>query len=274
MREFDPNRLKQLLVAAYTSNEHERGTAANLIYRYWQDTGVHPTQVEVSYGTELIARNQKMIKTQQEQLRRLGNERLYLRRHVSPAILREAVRAGEIDDQDGYCELLDLAIQLWPNGSGLARNWKRSLSDVTGCSPAEIERWERGLLSVPQSVLDKLRARSKPKKVKAGLPRLSLPHMAILHAIAKSGSASHQQIANMMLQVLRIDPVAETQKRSTWRHPITARLPEIHTASRFGKPLVKGVQKAGPKTFKSYGFTDFGREAYYENLPRFTAQLP
>lgn len=276
-REFDPNRLKQLVVAGYTPNEHERGAAATALYRYWLDTGVHPTEVEISHGVDLIDRNQKMLKKQQEQLRRFAQERAVYRAHASPAVVRLATQAaGSDEDRQQYCELVELAFQLWPNGVGLARTWKRSLIEITGCSPADIVRWEDGVLPVPQKVLDQLRARIKPKKGQGqGLPKLSLVHMSILHAVAKHDSASHDQIAQMMEQVLNIDPRAENAKRTTWRHPIAARLPELHTTTKYGKSMLKASRgRHKGKKLEGYSFTEFGRAAYDENLPRFTGKLP
>lgn len=78
MIDADP-RLKRLLVAIYTENDGERSNAASAFYRYLKQRRVHPSDIDLLIGVDLIRRNQDAISKLEEEIKRLSDENARLR---------------------------------------------------------------------------------------------------------------------------------------------------------------------------------------------------
>lgn len=154
---LDPKRLRMLHVALYRENTHERSNAASAYYNYFRDVGLHPADVNLSIGSDLLARNMEIIESLHREIARLDNENLYLRRHVGPDVIKAAWENNIITYR--WFEFVDLVWTRFVNENNtLPKNWRTLVGRATGSSLREIARWEQGISHIPDQVFAAIEA--------------------------------------------------------------------------------------------------------------------
>ena len=187
---FDPKRLKTLFTAMYRENEGERSGACTAWYNYLINSSLHPEDISLSVGNDLIAMNQAVITRLQAEVTSLHNENLFLRRHVDGPTLADAIKSQQVSYQ--WFDLEDLARRKF--GTDLPTHWRRMIMRRVGATAAQMQRWERGIAPIPEEILTAIRDQpdhdprsngsKKPDKARAKSEQYSWPE-PVLRAVVE-----------------------------------------------------------------------------------------
>lgn len=169
------DRLKLLFIALYRDNANERSNAAGLFYKFLVDNAIHPTQIDLLVGVDLIERNREVIRCLEAEIQRLSAENQQLRQRASHP------------DLTGWLAVRDWIIATW----GEPPDWRRRLAKLAQVPLPVIDQWKAGTAQVPDNLLDVLRQSAEPAKPKAKrTKRPNVRQKSILQGLAELQEAT------------------------------------------------------------------------------------
>jgi hypothetical protein len=142
--------LKAIFSLIYNENENERNNAASALYRAMLRLSLHPSSIYIGpidavYGEQIEAYHRK-------RLTEMMRENDFFRRHVDPALIKQAENVGDIEYRWYEFDRLirDKLTGDPDDGRPLSRGWQAKVKDVLDIGQTQLNRWQQGLDLIPE----------------------------------------------------------------------------------------------------------------------------
>lgn len=148
-------RFQKLFSALFDNNENVRHNSADMLVGHCQRNGIHPSDIHFGHGTDLIVRQNDVIKRLQVEKEELFRETAYLRSMATSTALRQVKQAIRVENH--WTTFIGL-LRDRMYGETLPFGWKTQTCLRFSLELTELKRWETGIAQIPGSVLEQLRA--------------------------------------------------------------------------------------------------------------------
>ncbi|MGE5502731.1 MAG: hypothetical protein ACM33T_10155 [Solirubrobacterales bacterium] len=187
----------KILASMFSDVEGERMAAANALVSYFKRQGVHPSDVYVVHGQDLLRRQHEQIASLMARVEEQAKELAFLRAHVDPVILRQFDRSTQ-GSGGAWFALAEVAIRALCKGRPPKRGLEGRIADALGVPIEEVRQWRDGKQPIPEEAMQLLmdaprRPARKVKKAKRRETvvdgrRLSPSAAAVYEQIKSSGA--------------------------------------------------------------------------------------
>lgn len=172
--------------------------AANALVAYFRRQGIHPSDVHIVHGRDLLRRQHDQISVLTAKVEEQAKELAFLRAHVDPVVLRQFDRSTQ-GQSAAWFTLAEAAIRILYNGKPPKRGLEGRIASALGLEVGEVRAWRDGRQPVTEDALERLSTaprRPKPKSKKSSRRetvvdgrRLSPSAAAVYEQIRRSGVA-------------------------------------------------------------------------------------
>lgn len=167
MSQYDE--LNRIFSRIYSPHEGERAIAAHMLYAAMERTRIHISDIKITAAhgaADSFERARTILETE---LRRTQAQLAFARRYLNDETIRAMDRIG--GQINRWPEVERCLLGVIGSDGALPKDWKKRLADITGEPIYAIERWQEGLVPVPDAALKKL-GMAVDAKDRTGWPEL------------------------------------------------------------------------------------------------------
>jgi hypothetical protein len=151
--------MQKLFAAMFTDNPNEQAVACAKFVSACRERSWHPSEIKLLCGGNLLERQHRAIEDLTARNEALEKEVAFYRRRATPQD-RKNFRA-HMASPSSWKLFSGLVAERLYCTSKLPRGWRQRVAEFLNRSVAELEQWEKNV-SVPEVVLDQLRAQTSP----------------------------------------------------------------------------------------------------------------